>query len=142
MVSAMVQAIKSGDNGVVALDGKILEGAEAKRQAESIFDDIDRLEFDDKDECVQKINSKKLVCHLYHPQKDNGGRIRTVLVVWEKGTSQELIKQTLELMGLDFNRFKALYELYESKAKRQGLIVGVAVLAVVGIALMLSLKSN
>lgn len=141
MISVMIQAVKKDENNVVALDGKILEGAEAKRQAEAIFDDIDGLKF--KGEGVQKSSDNtKLVCRLYHPEKDEVGRTRGAIVVWEKGTSQELIKQTLEVMGLDFNRFKALYEPYESKAKRQGLIVGVAVLAVVGIALMLALKSS
>lgn len=141
MISVMIQAVKKDENNVVALDGKILEGATAKRQAKAIFDDIDGLKL--KGEGVQKSSDNtKLVCYLYHTIKDDAGRTRGCVVVWEKGTSQELIKQTLELMGLDFNRFKALYELYESKAKRQGLIVGVAVLAIVGIALMLALKSS
>lgn len=139
MVSVEIQAVKKYENGIVALDGKILEGADAKRQAEAIFSNIDGLKF--KGEGVQKSSdSTKLVCRLYHPEKDEVGRTRGAIVVWEKGTSQELIKQTLEVMGLDFNRFKALYELYESKAKRQGLVVGIVALAVVCVAIAVILS--
>ncbi len=140
MVSAMIQAVKKGENNVVAQDGQILAGAAAKRQAEAIFDDIDGLKF--KGEGVQKSSDNtKLVCRLYHSEKDEAGRTRGAVVVWEKGTPQELIRQTIEVMGLDFERFRELFESYE-KAKKQNLLVGVIAAAALGAALILALKSN
>lgn len=60
-------------------------------------------------------------CAIYHPQKDDIGRERTALIVWDKDTSQELVRKTLEVMGVEFEHFLKLQSEFESK-KRVGVV--------------------
>ena len=134
MISAMIQAIKRDENNVVVLDGQILSGDEARKCAENIFDEVDKIKYSDKEQ-IQKIRSNKFFCNIYHPQKDDLGRIRTALIVWDKGTSLKLVQSTINALGLDYEKWEKLFGLYQKKRKKQMLTLCLTVL--VGVALVL-----
>lgn len=137
MVSAMIQATKRDDDNVVVLNGKILSGAEARKHARAIFQTIGKVDFEEKIEKCKAINSNTLFCNLRHPIKDESGRTRTAVIVWDKNTSIELIQNTISAMGIDCSKWAELFRLYEQKRKKQTRALGLAVLAVAGIGLAL-----
>lgn len=136
MISAMIQATNKDKNSIVALNGQILSGDEAREQAESIFDEVDNIKYGDKEE-IQKIRSNQFFCNLYHSQKDDLGRIRTALIIWDKDTPAELIQSTIKALGLDFGKWKKLFADYQQRRKKQTLMLSLAVFVVIGIALAL-----
>lgn len=62
-----------------------------------------------------ELDSGKLFCSLCHPIRDDLGRMRIALIVWDKDTSNELIQKTLEVMGLEFERFLELKGEFEER---------------------------
>lgn len=133
MISAMIQAIKRDENNVVVLDGQILSGDEARKCAENIFDEVDKIKYSDKEQ-IQKIRSNKFFCNIYHPQKDDLVEFAPLLS-WDKGTSLKLVQSTINALGLDYEKWEKLFGIYQKKRKKQMLILCLAVL--VGVALVL-----
>ncbi|MGX2981813.1 hypothetical protein [Helicobacter sp. 23-1045] len=89
-----------------------------------------------------ELENGKLFCALYHPENDDIGRRRIALIVWDKDTSDEIIQKTLEVMGLEYNRFLELKSEFEArlesnkqvgtnKNKLVAIIGGVALIAFV-----------
>lgn len=62
-----------------------------------------------------ELDSGKLFCSLCHPIRDDLGRKRIALIIWDKDTPNELIQKTLEVMGLDLERFLELKSAFEER---------------------------
>lgn len=85
-----------------------------------------------------ELDNGKIFCSLCHPIKDDIGRKRIALIVWDKDTSNELIQKTLEVMGLDYERFLELKGEFEERfaARQKGGVSKNTVVIVGGIALL------
>lgn len=106
------------------------------------------------DEIYCELENDKFFCVLNHPEKDDIGRVRGALIVWDKNTSQELIEKTLEVMGLEKKRFLKLKNDYEIRqkesknnkemcvvCKRKNTLVVVGAVAVIAAAVYILLKN-
>ena len=136
MITATIQGI-SGENNrehISACDGKIITGKQAEKLVNQLYDDCYEVDLG-SDELYLKMPNGKFFAAMFHPQKDDIGRLRIALIVWDKDTSNELIKQTLEVMGLDYERFLELRREFRAKkvGSKNALIIlgGVALLAAV-----------
>lgn len=109
MIKAMTQNIQHGADPIVAENGKLVYKDEAQKIASEIYRGIQPLKLNDKEE-IQRISKDQLFCNLYHPDKDESGRMRGVSIIWTKDADEGLIRATLECMGLSFEKWEKLYK--------------------------------
>lgn len=133
MISATIQGIHKENNRkhTTAQNGKLITGEAQKECINAILRDCKDESVDDEVYC--ELDNGKLFCALYHPMKDDIGRMRIALIVWDKDTSNELIQKTLEVMGLEYERFLELKGEFDKRfAARQKDSVSKGTLAIVG----------
>lgn len=138
MISATIQGINKVNNRkhITAQNGKLITGEAQRECVNAILRDCKNESADNEVYC--ELDNSKLFCALYHPVKDDIGRKRIALIVWDKDTSNELIQKTLEVMGLELKRFLELKSEFEERfaAKQKGSVSKSTVAIVGGIALL------
>lgn len=138
MISATIQGIDKSNNRahITAQNGKLITGDVQRECVNEILRDCKEVSADDEVYC--ELENGKLFCALYHPIKDDIGRKRIALIVWDKDTSNELIQKTLEVMGLEIKRFLELKGAFEERfvARQKGGVSKSTVAIVGGIALI------
>ncbi len=119
MTIATIQTCKTGSDepNITAKDGVILEGDNATKAVNELYKNIRDISVGN-DEKIMPIHNTHLLCVIYHAQKDDKGRIRPALVLWDKNEDLNKVKETLKVMGLDRERFDELYTQYQ-KATRE-----------------------
>lgn len=146
MITATIQGISSENNckHITAHNGKIIEGDIAQEKINQLYDDCYEVDLGDK-ELYCELGNGKLFCAIDHPVRDDIGRIRTALIVWDKNTPQKNIQDTIEVMGLSHSRLLELENEYNSlkahsskKRSKKGLYIacGVAIIAITTIILL------
>ena len=105
MIIATIQNLKKGDEQILAKDGVILSGYEIEVTLNNFFNDIFEIELKDNTEECFFFNENQLFCYIYHPQLDEANRKRRALILFEKNASEEVCKNTIEVMGLSWDRF-------------------------------------
>lgn len=115
MISATIQGIHKENNGkhTTAQNGKLITGEAQRKCVNAILKAFRGIKV--REESYFEIDSGELLCTLYHPIKDDIGRMRIALIVWDKDTPNELIQKTLEVMGLDYERFLELKGGFEER---------------------------
>lgn len=138
MISATIQGIHKENNRehITAQNGSLITGEAQRECVNKILWDCKNESTDDEVYC--ELDNGKLFCALYHPVKDDIGRKRIALIVWDKDTPNELIQKTLEVMGLDYERFLELKGAFEERfvARQKGGVSKSTVAIVGGIALL------
>lgn len=138
MISATIQGINKANNRkhITAQNGKLITGEAQRECVNEILRDCKEVSADDEVYC--ELDNGKLFCALYHPIKDDIGRKRIALIVWDKDTPNELIQKTLEVMGLELERFLELKSAFEERfvARQKGGVSKSTVAIVGGIALI------
>lgn len=72
---------------------------------------------------------------IYHPEKDDIGRTRVAKILWDYKSDQSEIQKTIELAGLDYERFLRICDeakVKKSKQSNKNTIIGGAVGLLVG----------
>ena len=131
MIVATVQGKDKGPHDTV-LDGKKITGEEQQKAINNLLSKIPPKEITGDD--ISLLNSKEFFCYMIHPDRDVEGRYRIVLIVWNKNTSEEVIKETIEEIGCDYNKFNQIRSKINNKKKTSKttlIIIGVIVLTVV-----------
>ncbi len=142
MISATIQGKYKENRGkhITAQDGKLITGEAQTKCVNAILEDCKEVNVSGEYYC--ELENGKLFCALYHAEKDDIGRKRIALIVWGKDTSNEMIQKTLEVMGLEFERFKRLER--EFKRNKIGVsknaLVAIGVIALVASAIYLVVK--
>ena len=116
MIVATVQGKDKGPHDTV-LDGKKITGEEQQKAINSLLSKIPPKEITGDD--ISLLNNKEFFCSMIHPEKDVEGRYRIVLIVWDKNTSEEEIKETIDGIGCDYNRFSQIRSRINNKKKLQ-----------------------
>ena len=134
MIRATIQGKDKANNRkhITAQNATLITGEAQTKCVNAILRDCKNVSV--SGELYYELDNGKLFCALYHPEKDDIGRVRTALIIWDKDTSQELIQKTLEVMGLEFERFLELKREFESQ-KRVGVSKNTLVI-VGGVALL------
>lgn len=115
MISATIQGIDKSNNRehITAQNGKLITGEAQRECVNAILRDCREVNADNEAYC--ELDNGKLFCALYHPIKDDIGRKRIALIVWDRDTPNELIQKTLEVMGLEVERFLELKSAFEEQ---------------------------
>lgn len=132
MISATIQGVDKANNRarISAQNGKLITGEAQRECVNAILRDCKDISVNEELYC--ELDNAKFFCALYHPQKDDIGRRRTALIVWDKDTPMELIQKTLEVMGLEFERFVRLQADFEAERKARQSGVAKNTLIIVG----------
>ena len=117
MISATIQGIHKENNRkhTTAQNGKLITGEAQRKCVNAILKAFRGIKV--REELYFEIDSGELLCTMYHPIKDDIGRRRIALIVLDKDTSNELIQNTLEVMGLEYERFARLKRKFEYMQK-------------------------
>ena len=115
MISATISGIHKENNRkhITAQNGKLITGEVQRECVNAILKAFSGIKV--REESYFEIDSGELLCTMYHPIKDDIGRRRIALIVWDKDTSNELIQKTLEVMGLSYERFLELKSEFEER---------------------------
>lgn len=116
MIVATVQGKDKCPHDTV-LDGKKITGEEQQKAINNLLSKIPPKEITGDD--ISLLNSKEFFCPMIHPDRDVEGRYRIVLIVWNKNTSEEVIKETIEEIGCDYNKFNQIRSKINNKKKLQ-----------------------
>ena len=145
MIIATIQgaSAKQSYRYITAVDGEIIPQEKQRKFINKLFDDGEEVSMN-KEEYL-KLENGKLACAIFHPQKDDIGRKRYALLVWDEDTNEELIEQTIKIMGLELVRFDELKRDYErslNQKKTQALFnkiiaIGLGVIVLAGIVILL-----
>lgn len=117
MISATISGKDKANNRqhITAQNGKLIIGDVQTKCVNAILEDCKEVNVGGEYYC--ELENGKLFCALYHAEKDDIGRRRTALIVWDKDTSNEIIQKTLEVMGLEYERFLGLKSEFEVSVK-------------------------
>ena len=102
MIVAIVQGKDKGLYDTV-IDGKIVSGKEQQDAINKLLSKIPSIKITGNGGF--KLETGEFFCHMQHPEKDVEGRYRIVLIVWDKNTAEEIIKETIEGIGCDYDKF-------------------------------------
>ncbi|WP_096026842.1 hypothetical protein [Campylobacter lanienae] len=92
-----------------------------------LFDTICDIDIPDNDEKMLALKNEQYFCYIYHPKNDDIGRRRRALMLFDKETNLEIQKQTIEVLGLSWDKFYKLQQ--ESKRVKLNFIVILAFVA-------------
>lgn len=76
-------------------------------------------EVSEQGEIFCEISKNRYFCTIYHPENDEMGRKRLVLILLDKNTPSDKIAKTLEIMGLDIEKFNELKNAYKTSPKKR-----------------------
>ncbi|WP_096020348.1 hypothetical protein [Campylobacter lanienae] len=129
MIIATIQSIDSKNSEqIVAVDGKIIKNDKEKSSyLNQLFDTICDIDIPDNDEKMLALKNGQYFCYIYHPKNDDIGRRRRALILFDKETNLEIQKQTIEVLGLSWDKFYKLQQ--ESKRVKLNFMVILAFVA-------------
>lgn len=130
-IAIIMQRAKVNESDVVFADGVFLQNEEALKTSESIYDLCKNENLDQ--EIVKKLKNNKTLALLYHPIKDDFGRLRPAIIVYENTISDEELQESLNKFGLDYNRFLELKN--KNKRTKIKVIFGVMFIMILGVSI-------
>lgn len=81
---------------------------------------------------IRKLTITDNYCFLEHPELDDIGRKRYLLLIWSNNSPKDNIKKTIEVMGCNFDNWKIKNEQYKKKQMiAKGILTGTVILGVV-----------
>lgn len=130
MIVATVQGKYNGLHDTV-LNGKRITGEEQKTAINNLLSKIPPKEI--LEDNISLLKNKEFFCSMIHPERDVEGRGRIVLIVWDKEESDDMIKKTVETIGLDYDSFLKLKNRFDKKKTPKFMLIAliVVVLAIV-----------
>lgn len=128
-IAIIMQRAKVNESDVVFADGVFLQNEEALQTSESIYDLCKNENLDQ--EIVKKLKNNKTLALLYHPIKDDFGRLRPAIIVYENTISDEELQDSLNKFGLDYNRFLEL----KNKRTKIKVIFGAMFIMILGVSI-------
>ncbi|PPS21865.1 hypothetical protein [Brachyspira murdochii] len=102
MIVAIVQGKDRGLYDTV-IDGEVVSGKEQQDAINKLLSKIPPIKITGNGGF--KLETGEFFCHMQHPEKDVEGRYRVVLIVLDKNTSEEIIKETIKAIGCDYYKY-------------------------------------
>lgn len=133
MIVVTVQGKYNGLHDTV-LNGKKITGEEQKIAINNLLSKIPPKEIIGDN--IYSLNDKEIFCSMLHPERDVEGRSRIVYIVWDKEASEEMIKKSVETIGLNYDSFLKLKNTFDKK-KTQKLMLIALIVVVLAIAILI-----
>lgn len=129
-IAIIMQRASDKEDDIVLEDGEFLEGEQIDKVCSSVYKMCEKERLDI--ELVKKINKDYSLAVLYHPKKDDFGRIRLAIVVYQNSLDEKILKDSLDKFGLDYEYFLQLKNKNKSNKK---IIIGMIILSILMIIL-------
>lgn len=126
-IAIIMQRASDKEDDIVLEDGEFLEGEQIDKVCSSVYKLCEKERLDI--ELVKKINKDYSLAVLYHPKKDDFGRIRPAIAVYQNSLDEKILKDSLDKFGLDYEYFLKL----KNKNKSNKIIIGMIILSVLGV---------
>lgn len=151
MIVATVQGNEEGGKHITVKDGKRITGKEQQEVINELYDKVRGIEING-DIGIEELKGKEIFCYMEHPEVDSYGRKGIAFIVWDKKEKKEIIKRTIEEIGLDYDKFKIKYDkfnnffnklinkLNNNSKQKQIILVGLAAGAVAAIIITLAIN--
>lgn len=114
MVFITIQGTNKEGQSESVKNGKKIIGDEEQKEIYALLRFIDKNHIDTYNENCIKRNGYNF-CTILHPTKDEKGRNRMAWVIWDKFSSDEELKNSIELMGLSYEKFKTITKQKKNK---------------------------
>ena len=122
MIMITIQGKEYGGEHVTAIDGRLVYDEEQQKVIDAIYSKLNNSNKNDK---IKKIDNKEYVIFMNHPEKDIYGRSRKAIVVMDVNYDESIVKNTIELMGLDYNILKKEINDYHKSIEENRKKIGV-----------------
>lgn len=151
MIVATVQGNEEGGKHITVKNGKRITGKEQQKVINELYDKVRGIEING-DIGIEELKGKEIFCYMEHPEVDSYGRKGIAFIVWDKKEKKEIIKRTIEEIGLDYDKFKIKYDkfnnffnklinkLNNNSKQKQIILVGLAAGAVAAIIITLAIN--
>ena len=151
MIVATVQGNEEGGKHITVKNGKRITGKEQQEVINELYDKVRGIEING-DIGIEELKGKEIFCYMEHPEVDSYGRKGIAFIVWDKKEKKEIIKRTIEEIGLDYDKFKIKYDkfnnffnklinkLNNNSKQKQIILVGLAAGAVAAIIITLAIN--
>ncbi|EAJ6226071.1 hypothetical protein A0X89_04160 [Campylobacter coli] len=107
MVFITVQGANKEGQSESVKNGKKIIGDEEQKEIYTLLQFINKNRINTYNEnCIKRRGYN--FCTILHPIKDEKGRNRMAWVIWDKFSSDEELKNSIELMGLSYEKFKTI----------------------------------
>ncbi|WP_020006074.1 hypothetical protein [Brachyspira innocens] len=137
MIVAIVQGKDRGLYDTV-IDGEVVSGKEQQDAINKLLSKIPPIKITGNGGF--KLETGEFFCHMQHPEKDVEGRYRVVLIVWDKNTSEEIIKETIKAIGCDYYKYVQIRNEINNEKKTLKKIMMLLGVFLILVAVMLFLK--
>lgn len=151
MIVATVQGNEEGGKHITVKNGKRITGKEQQEVINELYDKVRGIEING-DIGIEELKGKEIFCYMEHPEVDSYGRKGIAFIVWDKKEKKEIIKRTIEEIGLDYDKFKIKYDkfnnfinklinkLNNNSKQKQIILVGLAAGVVAAIIITLAIN--
>lgn len=153
MIVATVQGNEEGGKHITVKNGKRITGKEQQEVINELYDKVRGIEING-DIGIEELKGKEIFCYMEHPEVDSYGRKGIAFIVWDKKEKKEIIKRTIEEIGLDYDKFKIKYNEFNKfinkfikfnnsknkKKQKQIILVSLAAGAVAAIIIILAIN--
>lgn len=130
MVLANIQGKNIENAGITAADSVIVTGKEEREVLIKISGKVGTKNLIN-DGNIRKLTLTDNYCFLEHPELDDIGRKRYLLLIWSNNSYEDDIKKTIEVMGCNFDNWKIKNDKYKKKQIiTKGILTGTIILGV------------
>lgn len=130
MVLANIQGKNIENAGITAADSVIVTGKEEREVLIKISGKVGTKNLIN-DGNIRKLTLTDNYCFLEHPELDDIGRKRYLLLIWSNNSYEYDIKKTIEVMGCNFDNWKIKNDKYKKKQIiTKGILTGTIILGV------------
>lgn len=127
-ITIIMQRTNDNENDIVFRDGEFVKDTQINQICSDIYKLCEKSKLDI--ELVKRINKKYSLAVLYHPQKDDLGRVRPAIVVYQNALDKHVLKDSFDKFGLDYERFLALKKKKTTQTIRIFIIIIIGILGV------------
>ncbi|ELV05986.1 hypothetical protein [Brachyspira hampsonii] len=108
MIVVTIQGIEDGGKHITAYDGKIVIGEEQQKIIDDLYKRLKYFNINADKKIQRKKNYNFFT--MEHEIRDIAGRRRKALIFWDQYATDSIIKDTFDIIGLDYEQIKLKIE--------------------------------
>ncbi|MDA3047675.1 hypothetical protein [Campylobacter sp. JMF_08 NE1] len=106
MIKITIQGKNQEENQLAWENGKTVQGEmELQENYYEISQVMEKYDFVRNGVEEAKLTQNINLMYIFHPEKDDIGRVRVAMIIWDNNSDQNEIEQTVKLAGLEYQRF-------------------------------------
>ncbi|MDA3046633.1 hypothetical protein OFO10_05625 [Campylobacter sp. VBCF_06 NA8] len=120
MIKITIQGKNQEENQLAWENGKTVQGEmELQKNYYEISQVMEKYDFVRNGVEEAKLTQNINLMYIFHPEKDDIGRVRVAMIIWDNNSDQNEIEQTVKLAGLEYQRFLQIKTEAKTKNRKQ-----------------------